>query len=339
MSRIVAFAIAFVLAGLGAASPATAGGWPLPDAGEVLLAFGASYGEANRTHSGLDIAAHPGSAVLSPFDAVVSFAGRVPASGGGTSVCVSLDLGDGRIMTLLPLSESGLQAGQPVFAGDAIGVLAARGDISSDSPHLHVGLRRGSVYLDPAGVLSPPHVPEPGTPMIGEPAPAGGPPPLPPAPAAGGAAPVPAGSAVPAGTVAAEVPVSAPGIQVEPGTVPARGTPSETIEQAEITAADVFGAQAPRGDTGMDASLRPAEPTVLKEESRAPATYRMATEAALDGVSAPGGIRRTGRFWAIAALLFAAAVLLWPLWSTYAPHGLSESVTPVGDDIAAAVDR
>ena len=76
MPRTWVFVIAVVLVGLGAVSPAMAGGWPFSHAGEVLLEFGAPYGEASRAHSGLDIEAPAGSEVRTPFDAVVSFVDR-----------------------------------------------------------------------------------------------------------------------------------------------------------------------------------------------------------------------------------------------------------------------
>ena len=338
MPRTWVFVIAVVLVGLGAVSPAMAGGWPFSHAGEVLLEFGAPYGEASRAHSGLDIEAPAGSEVRTPFDAVVSFVGSVPVSAGGTSICVSLDLGDGRTMTLLPLSDSGVQTGQSVSAGDAVGILAAHGDASSDRPHLHVGLRRGSVYLDPAGVLIPPPAPAPDSPVTPDPAPA--------PPVAHPAAPAraqPASSPAPVATttaVSAGSPEVGPITALDPGPVPVADRPHVTWSEATgAWAVDVAGARTSPKDAGVRAAAPPAVRSGSHWQSVAADGRRTARGTDARGAAAVREAGQIGRTPAMIALLLAAAVLLWPLWSTYARPGLSEGVIPVGDDIAAAVDR
>lgn len=59
-------------------------------------------------------------------------------------------------MTLLPLSSVGVRRGDVIGAGEALATVAVAGDGSSTSTHLHVGVRRQDVYLDPATLLAPP---------------------------------------------------------------------------------------------------------------------------------------------------------------------------------------
>ncbi|TLM76800.1 MAG: M23 family metallopeptidase, partial [Actinobacteria bacterium] len=141
-------AVMWLLAGAQAAAAAP---WPVAG-GTVLLGYGESYavGGAVRTHLGADIAASDGACVRAPADATVAFRGSVPAGDGGTALAVSLDLADGRRVTLMPLADVVVRAGERVSAGDAIAAVAGRGDASCDEPHLHVGLKSGDTYLDPA---------------------------------------------------------------------------------------------------------------------------------------------------------------------------------------------
>lgn len=135
------------------ASTAYAAEWlPPVEGGSVILGFGEAY--PGGTHRGVDIAATSGVMVSAPVAGTVSFAGRVPADGGGTCVAVTLELADGRRMSLLPLGSAGVESGECVEAGQILGVLAASGDDSSSATHLHVSLRRGELYLDPGDLVS-----------------------------------------------------------------------------------------------------------------------------------------------------------------------------------------
>jgi hypothetical protein len=123
---------------------------------DVVLGFGASYlssaGQA-RTHRGIDLAASPGESVAAPAAGVVDFVGRVPAAGGTTMLAVSLDTVHGRV-TLMPLETVTVEGGDSVEQGSSLGRVAQRGDESSPSTHVHLGLRRDGLYLDPAILLS-----------------------------------------------------------------------------------------------------------------------------------------------------------------------------------------
>lgn len=165
-SVLLAVLLVFFLGGI---QPAIAG-WPLPSWGDGV-AFGQRYtAEDGRvlTHGGLDIAAVAGSHVLAPLSGTVAFVGRVPAGEGATQLAISLLLDTGETLSLMPFDEVAAERGARVSEGGLLGTLAAKGDRSSVEQHLHVGLRRGSLYLDPLTVLSPPalgheSVPEPET--------------------------------------------------------------------------------------------------------------------------------------------------------------------------------
>lgn len=124
---------------------------PPVEHGASILGFGVTY--PGGTHRGVDIAAEAGAEVAAPAVGTVSFAGQVPADGGGTCTAVTLELADGRRMSLLPLERADVVAGESVGAGQVLGVLAAAGDDSSVAPHVHVSLRSGDLYLDPGSLV------------------------------------------------------------------------------------------------------------------------------------------------------------------------------------------
>jgi len=121
------------------------------EGGSVILAFGASY--AGRTHRGIDITGVDGASVEAPAAGSVVFAGSVPADGGGTCGAVTIELPDGRRMTVLPLDEVWVRVGSRIATGDGLGSLAGAGDDSSSRSHVHLSLRSGNTYLDPAELL------------------------------------------------------------------------------------------------------------------------------------------------------------------------------------------
>lgn len=135
--------------------PASAATAPVP--GGCLLGFGVAYsaGGGTRTHLGADLGGSPGAEVEAPVAGKVVFAGQVPATdgSGGRALCVTIVSGSDR-WTLLPLDAADVDAGQDVAEGTTVGRLAGSGDGSSSQTHLHVGLRRGGVYMDPVAQLS-----------------------------------------------------------------------------------------------------------------------------------------------------------------------------------------
>lgn len=120
--------------------------WPLEPVPEVLRSFDPPERRWLPGHLGADLAAEPGQEVLAAGGGRVHFSGRVA----GVPV-VSVSHGDLRT-TYLPV-DSDLARGDPVSAGDVLGVLAASPLHCRDRPCLHWGLRRGSGYLDPLSLL------------------------------------------------------------------------------------------------------------------------------------------------------------------------------------------
>jgi hypothetical protein len=149
-----------------------------------------------------------GSAIDAPVSGVVRFAGRVPGVGGGTVLAVSIEGVEG-VVTLLPLEEASVSQGEGVEAGAEVGCLAGSGDASSAESHLHIGLKRGSVYLDPTPLME--GVPAQGAEPGAEPQTEAAPDPSP-APSAA-PAPAPARAEAPAG---ATLPASEPACDAAP---------------------------------------------------------------------------------------------------------------------------
>ncbi|MGI6032289.1 MAG: M23 family metallopeptidase [Coriobacteriales bacterium] len=142
---------------------AQAATWPVPSS-ELLssLGFHSTYmagNEKSYVHSGLDIPASAGMQISSPVAGTACYVGDVPSgdsrvgmSGGadGETMCaVSVEMADGRRVTLMPVAEVYVQQGQHVAEGEALGTLAASGDASSAATHLHMGLKKGRTYYDP----------------------------------------------------------------------------------------------------------------------------------------------------------------------------------------------
>jgi murein DD-endopeptidase MepM/ murein hydrolase activator NlpD len=125
------------------------------------------YAAGNR---GIEYATVPGSPVRAAADGVVTFAGPVAGQ-----LHVTVGHADGIRTSYSYLASIAVVRGQRVRRGQPVGTAAAR---------LHVGARRGDIYLDPASLWSrgPPRVVL--VPLDG----AGGPPRLPSAPPVVGAA-------------------------------------------------------------------------------------------------------------------------------------------------------
>ncbi|MCQ2751691.1 MAG: M23 family metallopeptidase [Coriobacteriales bacterium] len=134
--------------------------WPIPNSQQVAsLGFGATYEKdgVNYKHCGVDVAVNAGSKILAPAGGEVTFCGLVPSgdsafNGGGegeTMLAASIRLNSGLVLTLMPFSDLNLESGQSVSEGQYIGTLAANGDKSSYSSHLHMGLRDNKKYIDP----------------------------------------------------------------------------------------------------------------------------------------------------------------------------------------------
>jgi len=352
MTRLLSRAMATVLAGL-MFSPATAmASWPLTSYAEILLEYGSPYTRDGRsvTHSGVDLFAEPGDTVLAAQDGVVSFAGRVPAPGGGTRGAVTIDFGGGLRITCLPLTGIVVSRGQTVSAGDKIGVLGESAGESTLRPHLHVSVRRGEAYLDPMLFLI-----SPGSASIQV------------APEVNLVEPAASNTQIP---TTFRAPVFQGQALVQAPTVPAANTvkaPSaigSTVPAGQIArGAIITGTQ---GELAQTASLRPIEIQTLDQATASPSQVQEQVaaspiqaqesrtaqssylrELAADKSAQPcltlAGVakeRRSPVSWWLSGLSIGMAALgLWPLWRRR-PTNSGEAVMSVrDDDLAAAVCR
>ncbi len=221
-----------------------------PVGGAVVTRYGVGYETpvGSATHRGLDLGAAEGAPVLAAADGVVTFAGLVPADGGGRSTAITITTPSGLLVTVSPLLAAGVGKGAHVAAGDELGTLAGAGDASSTQSHVHLSVRVGGTYVDPQPMLGSIE-PDPASEPESEPQPVVAPqtapqPAAPPAPAAS-AQPV-ANTRAPgvsstqvsavgspaAGALAGHSPVSAAAAGPEVGTRPA-GITLRALERAQ----------------------------------------------------------------------------------------------------------
>ena len=123
----------------------------LPVAGPpvVLVPFHPPPNRYGSGHRGADLAATVGQPVLAAGDGVVVFAG--PLAGRGV---ISIDHAVGLRTTYEPVTAT-VRSGQPVSAGQVIGVLESGHPPCAPASCLHWGARLpdGS-YIDPMGLLT-----------------------------------------------------------------------------------------------------------------------------------------------------------------------------------------
>jgi hypothetical protein len=246
MGRIVSLLLAVgIVFGALSAPQAAFGNQALspPVSGAILTRYGVRYetSAGSSTHRGLDLGAPEGAAVVAAADGIVTFAGLVPADGGGRSTAVTITTPSGLLVTVSPLLAPSVGKGEHVVAGDELGTLAGAGDASTAQPHVHLSVRVDGTYIDPEPMLAaiqpesapePASQPRPAAPQQPAPAPA---PALAPAAAAqpvSSAQPVGVGS--PAGSTASvNAPTPAGAAAPEAGAAPTGITP-KVLERAQL---------------------------------------------------------------------------------------------------------
>lgn len=289
----------------------TLSGRPVPG-GAVLLEYGARYtapdGEA-RAHQGLDIEADAGATVRACSDGDVVFAGPIPAEG-GVVLAVTLAYEGGLRMTLLPLDVLEVRQGARVSTGDTLGSLGEDGDVSSSRTHLHVGVRRGETYLDPAAFLPQEAVAAPVE--------------IPPAPST---APAPAAPVV-AEPLPAPVVVAHPVVvAVNPQPVGVAQPVSKPVRVGDVRVAVRSGVPIPRALTSPRAGVSVTRFERLRARTAADLPVR-GREVGARTVSSIGGLKRaTRRATGRCVALTWAVLALWPVWRAGA--GRAGSAVPV----------
>ena len=127
-------------------------GYPLPITASVALSYGwhpdAKTGQ-RRFHSGIDLLASPGTAVLSVETGTVAYAGKQ----GGYGNLVVVNHQGGRQTRYAHLNQVSVRTGQSVKVGDKLGTVGTTGRPDTTKPHLHFEVRyyssQGWIAQDP----------------------------------------------------------------------------------------------------------------------------------------------------------------------------------------------
>ncbi|NTU71246.1 MAG: M23 family metallopeptidase [Coriobacteriia bacterium] len=309
--------------------PATAhAGWPLARDDGTLLAFGATYADADgggSQHRGVDLRASAGDAVLAPLAGEVTFVGSVPGVGGGRVRAMTIATASGAV-TLLPFDGTTVARGERVSAGDRVGTLAGSGDGSSSELHVHVGVRTGSLYIDPLGVLAPPAT----TPQQSAELPE----------AAGAAAHAAAGASLGSGvSVAGGARVMAPGGEIAPGvsvaTRGARARASSSRTQRQQGRASAGGSDLQQTVLTASGVVVAAGSTAAPAQAPTPATWLADLVGRVRAVAV-----KSARVAGLVVLAVLAALgALWPLWRSDRKGAGKVLVSGVGEDVAAVPGR
>jgi murein DD-endopeptidase MepM/ murein hydrolase activator NlpD len=121
-------------------------GWPCPGCTYITSRAGNRFHPIFnewRYHSGLDIGASHGSAVVASDSGTVIMA----EVNGGYGNCIMIDHGNGYYTLYGHLSGYAVSSGQAVSKGQTIGYVGDTG--WATGPHLHFEIRQGSTCLDP----------------------------------------------------------------------------------------------------------------------------------------------------------------------------------------------
>jgi Peptidase family M23 len=151
--RLRVASLVVALLALVAAAADSAYAWSWPTTGEVLRPF--VFGDDpydGGLHRGVDVAGHEGERVFAPAGGRVAFAGTVPGSGR----TVTIETADGYSVTLLHLGAVGVERGNDVAEGAAVGTVGTSGDAEWPRPYVHLGVRVTADrhgYVDPLTLL------------------------------------------------------------------------------------------------------------------------------------------------------------------------------------------
>ncbi len=124
-------------------------GWPLAVSGRITSRFGYRSETAINNHTGIDIAASTGTAILAADSGTVS-AVRYDKNGYGNYVLISH--GGGLFTLYGHCSATYVSVGQSVSKGQKIAAVGSTG--YSTGPHLHFEVRVGGVRVNPEPYIS-----------------------------------------------------------------------------------------------------------------------------------------------------------------------------------------
>lgn len=124
--------------------------WPCPSSRRITSGFGprsAPVAGASTNHKGIDIAAGAGSAIVAASSGVVTTA----AYSGSAGNYIVISHGGGLSTVYMHCSALYVTSGQQVNKGDTIGAVGSTG--YSTGPHLHFGVIKNGVYVNPSGYV------------------------------------------------------------------------------------------------------------------------------------------------------------------------------------------
>lgn len=117
------------------------------DQGSVMSVFGAPREAGRRSHHGVDIFAPRGTPVVAAADGYVRRADETPIGG---KVIWLRDRERRQSLYYAHLDSQLVRGGEPVQAGDTVGLVGNTGNARTTPPHLHFGIyRRGEGPVDP----------------------------------------------------------------------------------------------------------------------------------------------------------------------------------------------
>jgi murein DD-endopeptidase MepM/ murein hydrolase activator NlpD len=143
----------------GRADSATSWVWPVRPA-YVVRSFAVGPYPWSPGHRGVDLAASPGTRVVSPAAGVVTFSGSV--AGRGVLVITHPSTGAGRIRSSFEPVTALVAVGTSTVAGQIVAEVAPAPGGSGPGPSpghcrspacVHWGVRIGASYVDPAGLV------------------------------------------------------------------------------------------------------------------------------------------------------------------------------------------
>lgn len=142
----------------GASSPASSSAAPAstqPVSGRVLNAYSGDELVYNktlgdwRTHNGIDYAAAKGEKVSAPAAGKVTLAG----ADGSWGPTVAIEDASGRLWRISGVADLKVKAGDAVTAGQALGTVGSVSCECAEDSHIHLEVKQGEKYLDPAKVM------------------------------------------------------------------------------------------------------------------------------------------------------------------------------------------